>query len=73
MVDDNGLEPDNGVDIEDLSDVQLEENNQNSSTAHDDFDWNAGNKLVLPYTEQQIEAYKNEYDATFNSSFFCKL
>ncbi|MBK8347867.1 MAG: hypothetical protein IPL08_09630 [Saprospiraceae bacterium] len=48
MVDDNGLEHDHkdeaGVDIEDISDVQLEPTNENHSTAHDDFDWNVGKR-----------------------------
>ena len=32
--------------------------------AHDDFDWDVGNKHQLPYTEEEIEAYLKDYDAT---------
>ena len=33
--------------------------------AHDDFDWEAGNDLKLPYSDSEIEAYSVEYEATF--------
>lgn len=67
MIDDNGLEPDNGIDIEDLSDVQLEENNQNSSTAHDDFDWSVGKRNTVKYGEAERKKYFEEYDQSLNS------
>ena len=46
MVEDNALEHDHkeeiGVDIEDISDVQLEPVVEDNSTAHDDYDWSLG-------------------------------
>ena len=36
-------------------------------TPHDDFDWEAGNKQVLSYSETEIENYLNEYDSTLSS------
>ncbi len=67
MLDDKGLEPDNGVDIEDLSDVQLEQNNQNQSTAHDDFDWTVGKRNTAKYGEEERKKYFEEYDQSLNS------
>jgi small subunit ribosomal protein S1 len=67
MIDDKGLEPDNGVDIEDLSDVQLEQNNQNQSTAHDDFDWTVGKRNTVKYGEAERKKYFEEYDQSLNS------
>jgi small subunit ribosomal protein S1 len=67
MIDDNGLEPDNGVVIEDLSDVQLEENKQTHSTAHDDFDWSVGKRNTVKYDEAERKKYFEEYDQSLNS------
>ncbi|MFT4762891.1 MAG: gas vesicle protein, partial [Saprospiraceae bacterium] len=33
-------------------------------TAHDDFDWDGGNRQVLTYSDSEIAAYIEEYDAT---------
>ncbi len=35
--------------------------------AHDDFDWDAGNENVLPYTAEEIAKYQKEYDATLTT------
>jgi small subunit ribosomal protein S1 len=67
MIDDKGLEPDNGIDIEDLSDVQLEDNTQNLSTAHDDFDWSVGKRNTVKYGEAERKKYFDEYDQSLNS------
>jgi len=34
---------------------------------HDEFDWEAGNDLTLPYTKDEIAQYTVEYDKTFNT------
>ena len=48
MIEDNGLDQDQkdevAADIEDISDVQLEQAPENNSTAHDDFDWSLGKR-----------------------------
>ena len=36
-------------------------------TPHDDFDWEAGNKMVLLYSDTEIENYIKEYDSTLSS------
>ena len=33
--------------------------------AHDDFDWDAGNELTLPYTKSEIDDWTVTYDQTF--------
>ena len=35
--------------------------------AHDDFDWSQGNKDELPYTQQEIDNYLKDYEATLRS------
>ncbi len=35
-------------------------------TAHDDFDWSQTNKHVLPYSDDEIENYLKQYEATLN-------
>jgi small subunit ribosomal protein S1 len=35
-------------------------------TAHDDFDWSQTNKHVLPYSDEEIENYLKQYEATLN-------
>ena len=35
-------------------------------TAHDDFDWNKTNKHELPYSEEEIKSYLEQYEATLN-------
>ncbi|KAA3637905.1 MAG: 30S ribosomal protein S1 [Bacteroidetes bacterium] len=35
-------------------------------TAHDDFDWSQSNKHVLPYSDDEIENYLKQYEATLN-------
>ena len=71
MVDDNGLEHDHkdeaGVDIEDISDVQLEPTNENHSTAHDDFDWNVGKRNTVKYDSSEHKKYFEQYDQSLNS------
>jgi len=37
------------------------------NTPHDDFNWEAGNKQVLAYSDEEIEKYKVEYDSTLSS------
>jgi len=34
---------------------------------HDEFDWEAGNVNRLPYSDEEIEAYAQTYDATLNA------
>lgn len=38
-----------------------------AADAHDDFNWDVGNKHSLNYSKDQIEAYKQQYDSTLSS------
>lgn len=71
MVEDNGHEIDHseetGVDIEDISDILLEEKNESGSTAHDDYDWSLGKRNRVKYTEKDQKKYFDEYDKSLNS------
>ena len=60
-------EAETGEEEGDLDEI-LEEETPELSTAHDDFDWESGNKKsVLTYTEQEIEDYLNQYESTLTS------
>lgn len=37
-------------------------------SAHDDFNWNAGNKNIASYTEEERGKYLSEYEATMTAS-----
>ena len=71
MVDDNALEQDHkeeiGVDIEDISDVQLEQIEENNTTAHDDYDWSLGKRNTVKYTDCVSKKYFLESDNSINS------
>lgn len=71
MVEDNGLEVDPKaeveVDIEVISDVQLEQTSEDNSTAHDDFDWSVGKRNTAKYNEAEHKKYFEEYDRSLNS------
>jgi small subunit ribosomal protein S1 len=71
MVEDNALEQDHkeeiGIDIEDISDVQLEQIEENNTTAHDDYDWSLGKRNTVKYTESEHKKYFQEYDNSLNS------
>ena len=71
MIDDNGLDQDlkDEVigDIEDISDVQLEQTSENNSTAHDDFDWSLGKRNTFKYSDTEHKKYFEQYDQSLNS------
>jgi small subunit ribosomal protein S1 len=71
MVEDNALEHDHkeeiGVDIEDISDVQLEPVVEDNSTAHDDYDWSLGKRNTVKYNDADHKKYFEEYDKSLNS------
>ena len=71
MLENNGHDIDqneeSGVDIEDISDVQLEETVENNSTAHDDFDWSLGKRNKVKYAEIEQKKYFDQYDRSLNS------
>ena len=71
MIDDNGLEQDQKDevigDIEDISDVQLEQTSENNSTAHDDFDWSLGKRNTFKYSDTEHKKYFEQYDQSLNS------
>ncbi|MCB0704249.1 MAG: 30S ribosomal protein S1 [Saprospiraceae bacterium] len=49
-------------------DLVLDIDNQNNAGgAHDDFDWEVTNKDSLPYSEDVIATYTEQYDATLTS------
>ena len=71
MTKDNGLKPeqtdDDGLGIEDISDVRLEQTVKKAETAHDDFDWSAGKKNTTKYSSSDYEKYFHEYDNSLNT------
>ncbi len=38
-----------------------------AGSAHDDYDWNVGNRNGLPYSEAQIEEYLKDYEASMSA------
>ena len=71
MIEDNGLDQDQkdevAADIEDISDVQLEQAPENNSTAHDDFDWSLGKRNTFKYSDSDHKKYFDQYDQSLNS------
>jgi small subunit ribosomal protein S1 len=71
MIEDNGVDQDQkdevAADIEDNSDVQLEQAPQNNSTAHDDFDWSLGKRNTFKYSDSDHKKYFEQYDQSLNS------
>ncbi len=71
MLDDNNFEQDhkdeNGPDIEDISDIQLEESNVTFGAAHDDFDWSVGKRNTVKYSSDDEKRYFEQYDNSLNS------
>ncbi len=71
MIEDNGQETDhkeeNVIDIEDISDVQLEQSVENNTTAHDDFDWSVGKRNTVKYDSAEHQKYFDKYDQSLNS------
>lgn len=47
--------------------VLEDDSNSNIGTAHDDFDWEVGNRRELPYSKDEIEKYLEVYDNTLSS------
>ncbi len=72
MLEENNIEnpePD-VVQVEDLSnldEILIVNNNDSSSTAHDDFDWSLGKRNTLSYSKEQKEIHLKNYEATLNS------
>jgi len=71
MLDDNNFEEDqlgeNVPEIEDISDVQLEESNVTLGAAHDDFDWSVGKRNTFKYSSDEEKRYFEQYDNSLNS------
>lgn len=53
--------------IEDISDVVLEETVEIQPTAHDDFDWTIGKRNIVKYDKAEHDTYFEEYDNSLNS------
>jgi len=51
---------------EELDDI-LEEEVIEEESAHDDFDWTITNKHRLPYSDDEIKSYLEQYDSTLTS------
>lgn len=71
MLDDNNFEQnqkdEQGPDIEDISDIQLEESNVTLGAAHDDFDWSVGKRNTVKYSSDDEKRYFEQYDNSLNS------
>ncbi|MBK6362214.1 MAG: 30S ribosomal protein S1 [Saprospiraceae bacterium] len=55
------------TEIEDISDVVLEETVETLGAAHDDFDWSIGKRNIVKYEKSEQDKYFDEYDNTLNS------
>ncbi|MBK9735478.1 MAG: 30S ribosomal protein S1 [Saprospiraceae bacterium] len=71
MVEDNDLVNDHVEEtdaiIEDISDVQLEPVVDNTTTAHDDYDWTTGKRNTVKYDDATHKTYFDQYDQSLNS------
>ncbi len=55
-------------DNDDEENVELQfEDDEVSSTAHDDFNWEVGNKRSANYSESEIESYLEDYESTMSA------
>ena len=48
-------------------DEVVEEEEVVVETAHDDFDWSMGKRAELPYSEEEIKSYTEQYESTLSS------
>lgn len=53
--------------MEDISDVILEETKETLGAAHDDFDWSIGKRNIVKYDKKEHDKYLDEYDNSLNS------
>ena len=53
--------------MEDISDVILEETKETLGAAHDDFDWSIGKRNIVKYDKKEQDKYLDEYDNSLNS------
>jgi len=60
-------EPQNENEIEDISDIQLEDTQSTHSAAHDDFDWSGGKRSTVKYSEIDYSKYFTQYDQSLNT------
>jgi small subunit ribosomal protein S1 len=71
MLDDNNFEEDHKdghePEIDDISDIQLEESNDTLGAAHDDFDWSVGKRNTVKYSSDEEKRYFEQYDNSLNS------
>lgn len=58
---------DEGEDDDEEDEIEEEEEEEEPESAHDDFDWSLGNTDELPYSEDEFQKYKEEYESTFRS------
>lgn len=71
MAENKGLDHEHGneenYEIEDISDVQLEQTVDKVDTAHDDFDWSIGKRNTVKYGENDYNTYFKDYDNSLNT------
>jgi len=58
-------EEDTSVDA--ISLEELEDGGNQFGSAHDDFDWELGNGIASPYTDEEQKKYAAEYEGTLSS------
>ena len=56
-------EEEDDVDLDEI----LAEEDANRGTAHDDYDWDVGNKSSAAYSEEEMKSYLNQYEITLTS------
>ncbi|MBR9922074.1 MAG: 30S ribosomal protein S1 [Bacteroidetes bacterium] len=65
--DSDDSDDDASEDDEDEDELVLDTGDKQYGSAHDDFDWEVTNKHTLPYSEDEIAKYTEEYDNTLTS------
>ena len=58
-------EEDTSVDA--ISLAELDDGGNQFGSAHDDFDWELGNGIASPYTDEEQKKYAAEYESTLSS------
>jgi len=65
-VEDSEDDDDQEEEDDDDTDLEDEEETPQGESAHDDFNWNADRRHGLPYSEEEIEKYTEQYESTMN-------
>ena len=71
MLEDKGISAsENQAPVEDensIEELDLNQDQVEAQTAHDDFDWTVGKRNTLNYTSKEKETYLSQYESTLNN------